>query len=75
MLKKAALHLALPRRAETRPFPSFVLGSSKSSTYPWHRVGLGRLRAGRVTIGTPARFDSPAALLENLFEHPPRSYS
>jgi hypothetical protein len=53
MLKKAPLHPALPRRAETRPFPSFVLGSSKSSTYPWDRAGLGRL-AGRVTMGTPA---------------------
>jgi len=34
---------------------SFVLGSSKSSTYP---------------RGYASGFDSPAALLDNLFEHP-----
>jgi hypothetical protein len=45
---------------------SFVLGSSKSSTYP---------------RGYASGFDSPAALLDNLFEHPvgrsqfPQTYS
>jgi hypothetical protein len=34
---------------------SFVLGSSKSSTYP---------------RGYASGFDSPAALLDGLFEHP-----
>ena len=34
---------------------SGVLGSSKSSTYP---------------SGYPSGFDSPAALLDGLFEHP-----
>ena len=34
---------------------SFVLGSSKSSTY---------------SRGYASGFDSPAALLDNLFEHP-----
>jgi hypothetical protein len=34
---------------------SFVLGSSKSSTYP---------------RGYASGFDSPAALLDSLFEHP-----
>jgi hypothetical protein len=34
---------------------SFVLGSSKSSTYP---------------SGYASGFDSPAALLDGLFEHP-----
>jgi len=34
---------------------SFVLGSSKSSTYP---------------RGYASGFDSPAALLDELFEHP-----
>jgi len=36
---------------------SGVLGSSKSSTYPW---------------GYASGFDSPAALLDELFEHPAR---
>jgi hypothetical protein len=36
---------------------SFVLGSSKSSTYP---------------TGYASGFDSPAALLNGLFEHPAR---
>ena len=36
---------------------SFVLGSSKSSTYP---------------RGYASGFDSPAALLNELFEHPSR---
>jgi hypothetical protein len=34
---------------------NFVLGSSKSSTYP---------------RGSASGFDSPAALLDGLFEHP-----
>jgi hypothetical protein len=38
---------------------SFVLGSSKSSTYP---------------EGTPPGFDSPAALLDGHFEHPASRY-
>ncbi len=39
---------------------SFVLGSSKSSTYP---------------RGYASGFDSPAALLNELFEHPAKSFS
>ncbi len=39
---------------------SFVLGSSKSSTYP---------------RGYASGFDSPAALLDSLFEHPAYSNS
>jgi hypothetical protein len=38
---------------------SFVLGSSKSSTYP---------------RGYASGFDSPAALPDSLFEHPARRY-
>jgi hypothetical protein len=38
-----------------KTFASFVLGSSKSSTYP---------------RGYASGFDSPAALLIGLFEHP-----
>ena len=33
MLKKALLHPPDPRRAKTCLFPSYVLGSEKSSTY------------------------------------------
>jgi hypothetical protein len=39
---------------------SFVLGSSKSSTYP---------------RGYASGFDSPAALLDGLFEHPAGAHS
>jgi hypothetical protein len=39
---------------------SFVLGSSKSSAYP---------------CGYASGFDSPAALLAGLFEHPAKSDS
>jgi hypothetical protein len=46
---------AQPRRAETRLSAGFVLGSTKSSTYP---------------EGTPPVFVSPAALLDDHFEHP-----
>jgi len=35
--------------------PNFVLGSSQSSTYPW---------------GYASGYDSPAASLDGLFEHP-----
>jgi len=38
---------------------SFVLGSSKSSTYP---------------RGYASGFDSPAASLEGLFEHPAKAW-
>lgn len=46
MLKTVLFHPPCPKRAETRSFPTFVLGSSTSSTYPWVRAGLGRLRLG-----------------------------
>jgi len=39
---------------------SFVLGSSQSSTYPW---------------GYASGSDSPAALLDGLFEHPASGWS
>ena len=64
------VHPPWPRRAETRPFPSFVLGSKESSTYPWDRAGLGRLRAGRVIYRYVSAFFSPAVLLDGHFEHP-----
>ena len=39
MLKTASLHPPGPRRAKMRPFPSFVLDSSKLLNTP-QRVGL-----------------------------------
>ena len=57
------LHPPNPRRAKTRPLPGFVLGSSKFSTYPWVRAGLGRLRVGRVKYWYASGFASPAASL------------
>jgi hypothetical protein len=33
VVKKIVLHPPRPRRAETRPFPGFVLASLKDSTY------------------------------------------
>lgn len=69
MLKHASLHPPIPKRAKTRPFPSFVLvkvlnvfeGKSRS----WRTQGW----AGW-NVGTPPALTCPAALLDNLFEHP-----
>jgi hypothetical protein len=70
MLKKAPFHPPGPKRAETRPIPTCVLTSKKSSTYPGDGAGLGRLRVGRVKYWYASGFLSPAALLDDLFEHP-----
>jgi hypothetical protein len=53
--------------------PNFVLGSKKSSTYPIEAKScLGS--SGRVGENTYASgFFSPAALLDNLFEHSVKS--
>jgi len=68
MLKKALLHPPCPKRAGTRSFPSFVLGSPQSSTYP-PREGA---RLGALGVGGCSRYASgsfsPAALLDDLFE-------
>lgn len=69
MLKQTLLHPPCPKRANMRSFPSFVLGSKKSTTYRWERAGLGRLRVGRVRYRYASGFFSPAALLSDLFEH------
>jgi hypothetical protein len=55
MLKKSLFSPAQPQRAETRLSPGFVLDSSNSSTYP---------------RGYASGFDSPAASLNGIFEHP-----
>jgi hypothetical protein len=64
------LHPPDPRRAKTRPFPMCVLGSQKSSTYPWVRAGLGRLGVGGVKCRYASGSFPPAALLTEHFEHP-----
>ena len=71
MVKKATLHPPNPKRAKTRSFPSRVLVSSASSTYPGVRAGLGRLMVGRVKYWYACGFFSPTASLAPLFEHPP----
>jgi hypothetical protein len=54
---------------------SGVLGLSKFSTYPTRRISclgsLGWVGGEWYASG----FDSPAALLNGLFEHPARSYA
>jgi hypothetical protein len=59
----ALTHPPWPRRAKARPFLSFVLGSKKSSTYPWERAGLGRFRDGRLVYRYASDCFLPAALL------------
>ena len=62
----------------------FVLGSSKSSTYrlklsvvgstggafPFAKIHCTGERPTQSAVGTSSGFDSPAALLDGLFEHP-----
>src|SRR6476659_8848513 len=71
LLKKTSLHPPCPRRAETRPFPSFVLGSKQSSTY---RGEKSRSRPAQGWAGEMVRYASgcfsPAATLDGLFEQP-----
>jgi hypothetical protein len=50
--------------------PNFVLGSEKSSTYPWERAGLGRRVAGWVKYRYVCGFSLPAVLLDDCYEHP-----
>jgi len=71
MLNKLTFPSAHPWRAKPRRFPRFILGSSKSSTYP----------SGEELPGSSGRADedyytssflSPAASLDDWFEHPKR---
>src|SRR5438093_11807971 len=77
----------LPRCAETRPFPSFVLGSEASSTYPIGKrgrlrgLGVGRVRKMRLRaffscgrVRGKARIDAPGLgrRYGGRFEHPAR---
>src|SRR5687767_13121563 len=69
MLKTSSFSPTQPRRAETRLFPYFILGSSKSSTYPSGEELPGSSGwAGENCYASG--FDSPAALLDERFEHP-----
>jgi len=84
MLKQATLHPPYPRRYLTHPpyacqnrrlthwtcpLPGFALGSKKILNVPRGRAGLGRLLVGRVKCRYASGFFSPAALLDDLFEH------
>ena len=69
MLKTSSFSPTQPRRAETRLFPYFVLGSSKSLTYSSGEELPGS--SGWASENCYASgFDSPAALLDSRFEHP-----
>ena len=70
MLKMASLHSPDPRRAKTRPFPSFVPGLSKPATYRWERASRGWFRIGWVNCRYASGFSAPAALPNGHFEHP-----
>ena len=63
LLKKSIFTPALSQARRDALFPSFVLGSKKSSTYLWVRAGLGRLGVGRVRYRYASGFFSPAASL------------
>jgi hypothetical protein len=82
MLKKSLFSPAQPQRAETRLFPGFVLSSSKSSTgtrLPHHSAArtdvVLLIRRTVRPRGYASGFDSPATLLNGLFEHPARLLS
>ena len=66
MLKKSPFSPAQPRRAKTRLFPSSVLGSSKSSTYPTRRTSCPGSLGWAGEKWYASGFDSPAALLDGL---------
>lgn len=69
-MKKALLHPPCPKRVRTRSFPSFVLISPASSMYPTGKERI-LVRLGWAgETGTPAVLASPAASLDDLFDHP-----
>jgi hypothetical protein len=69
MLNKLTFSPAHLRRVKTRRFPSFILGSSKTSAYPSGEELLDSSeRAGENHY--TSSFLSPAATLDDLFEHP-----
>jgi hypothetical protein len=71
LLEKTSFHPPYPRRAKTRPFPSFVLGSKQSSTY---RGEKSRSRPAQGWAGEMVWYASgcfsPAAALDGLFDQP-----
>lgn len=69
MLKQASIDTHPAPACQDALLPEFVLGSSKSSTYLWERVRLGGLWVGQVECRYATGFNSPAALLDSLFEH------
>ena len=71
MLNKLTVSPAHPRRAKTRPLPSFILGSSKFSADPsGDELPGSSERAGENYDASG--FLPPAASLDDLFEHPKR---
>jgi len=67
LLKTPLFSPAQPLRAKTRVFPSVVLTSEKSSTYPTRGDELSwQLGGGRVRKGTLPVFSSAAALLADV---------
>lgn len=74
MLKNALLHPPYPKRAGTRSFPSFVLGSTKSSNVPpWEGARLGALGEGRCNKYA-CGFVFPAASQETFLSILPIEY-
>jgi hypothetical protein len=71
MLNKLTFSPAHPRRAKTRHSSSFILGSSQSSAYPSGEELPGSSGREGENYHT-SNFLSPAALLDDLFEHPKR---
>jgi hypothetical protein len=72
MLNKLTFPPAHPWRAKPRRFPRFILGSSISSRYPSGEELPGSSgRAGEEDYYT-SRFLSPAASLDDWFEHSKR---
>jgi hypothetical protein len=70
LMKKALLHPPYPKRVMTRFFPSFVLVSPTSSMYSTGKERI-LVRLGWAgETGTSAVLASPAASLDDLFDHP-----
>lgn len=71
MLNTLTFSPAHPRRAKTHRLPSFILGSSQFSAYPsGDELPDKSGRAGEHYCASG--FLSPAASLDDLFEHPKR---
>jgi hypothetical protein len=70
MLKMVPFSPAQPRRAKARLSAGFVLGSTNPQRTPLGKELYWELRVGWVEISRLPVFVSPAALLDDHFEHP-----